>query len=148
MTNDLEIRALRAEDEADWRKLWTAYLEFYESSVPEDVYKSTFARLIDPARTNQCAAIALLDSKAIGLVHWIYHPHNWKIEDVIYLQDLYADPSARGTGVGRALIEHVYNVADHGDTPTVYWMTQEFNTTARLLYDRIASKTVFVQYKR
>lgn len=148
MNTSLTIRPLEQSDEADWRRLWTAYLEFYESSVSEEVYATTFERLLDSANTAQCAALALLDSTPVGLVHWIYHPHNWKIEDVIYLQDLYADPSVRGTGVGRALIEHVYDVADQGETPTVYWMTQEFNATARQLYDRIASKTVFVQYKR
>ena len=148
MNTSLIIRPLEQSDEADWRRLWTAYLEFYESSVSKEVYATTFERLLDPANTAQCAALALLDGTPVGLVHWIYHPHNWKIEDVIYLQDLYADPSVRGTGVGRALIEHVYDVADQGETPTVYWMTQEFNATARQLYDRIASKTVFVQYKR
>ena len=148
MNTSLKIRPLEQNDEAEWRRLWTAYLEFYESTASEDVYATTFERLIDPANTQQSGALALFESRPIGLVHWIYHPHNWKIEDVIYLQDLYADPTVRGTGVGRALIEHVYDVADQGETPTVYWMTQEFNTTARQLYDRIASKTVFVQYKR
>lgn len=148
MTHKIIIRPLIESDEAEWRRLWTAYLEFYQSSVPEEVYQRTFARLIDTENTKQCAALALQGDRPVGLVHWIYHPHNWKLEDVVYLQDLYADPSARGMGVGRALIEHVYAVADQGKTPTVYWMTQEFNTTARQLYDRIASKTVFVQYKR
>jgi len=148
MNTSPKIRPLEQTDEADWRQLWTAYLEFYESSISEDAYATTFERLIDPANTQQCGALALFEDRPIGLVHWIYHPHNWRIEDVIYLQDLYADPSVRGIGVGRALIEHVYDVADQGQTPTVYWMTQEFNTTARQLYDRIASKTVFVQYKR
>ncbi len=148
MNASLIIRPLAQSDEADWRRLWTAYLDFYESSVSEEVYATTFERLLDPANTSQCAALAVLDGVAVGLVHWIYHPHNWKVEDVIYLQDLYADPAVRGTGIGRALIEHVYDVADQGETPTVYWMTQEFNATARQLYDRIASKTVFVQYKR
>lgn len=148
MNNAIKIRPLKQSDEPEWRRLWTAYLEYYESSVEEIVYQTTFARLIDPENTQQCAALTVQNEIPVGLVHWIYHPHNWKVEDVIYLQDLYADPSVRGSGVGRALIEHVYNVADKGDTPTVYWMTQEFNTTARQLYDRIASKTVFVQYKR
>ena len=148
MNTSLTIRPLERSDEAEWRRLWTAYLEYYETTVPEDVYQTTFARLIDPSNTQQCAALAVQGDTPIGLVHWIYHPHNWKVEDVIYLQDLYADPAARGTGVGRALIEHVYDVADQGATPTVYWLTQEFNTTARLLYDRIATLTPFVKYNR
>lgn len=148
MMNDVLIKPLAAEHETDWRRLWTAYLDFYESSVSEEVYQTTFARLIDPARTQQCAALAIASGKPVGLVHWITHPHNWKQEDVVYLQDLYADPAARGTGVGRALIEHVYDRADAAGTPTVYWMTQEFNSEARRLYDRIATLTPFVKYSR
>lgn len=148
MTSDLIIRPLEQSDEAEWRRLWTAYLEFYESTVPEEVYQTTFARLIDPERKQQCAALAVMGGTPVGLVHWIFHPHNWKVEDVVYLQDLYTDPTARGAGVGRALIEHVYKLADQGETPTVYWLTQEYNTTARLLYDRIATLTPFIKYNR
>ncbi|MGH1577276.1 N-acetyltransferase family protein [Planktotalea sp.] len=148
MSNTLSIRPLERSDEAEWRRLWTAYLDYYETSVAEEVYATTFARLIDPSHRQQCAALAVKDGTPVGLVHWISHPHNWKIEDVIYLQDLYADPSVRGSGIGRALIEHVYEIADQGNTPTVYWMTQEFNATARLLYDRIATLSPFIKYGR
>ncbi|CUH83070.1 GNAT family N-acetyltransferase [Thalassovita mediterranea] len=144
----LTIRPLTAADQADWRRLWTAYLDFYESTVPEEVYETTFSRLIDPERTQQHGLIALLDGTPVGLVHYIYHAHNWQIEDSCYLQDLYADPSVRGQGIGRALIEAVYKAADDNGTPKVYWMTQEFNQTARQLYDRIAQLTPFIKYSR
>jgi GNAT superfamily N-acetyltransferase len=81
-------------------------------------------------------------------VHYIYHPHNWKREDVCYLQDLYAVPEYRGQGVGRALIEAVYKTADANGTPAVYWLTQDFNQTARQLYDRVATLTPFIKYTR
>lgn len=144
----LTIRRLEAQDETDWRRLWTGYLEFYETSVTEEVYQTTFARLLDPERPQQNGLLALHDGRAVGLVHYIFHPHNWKIEDVCYLQDLYADPDVRGTGVGRALIEAVYGAADANGTPSVYWMTQDFNATARLLYDRIGQLTPFIKYQR
>ena len=144
----LTIRPLTADDAADWRRLWTAYLEFYETTVPEEVYQTTFARLIDTGNQTQQAHLALHDGRAVGLVHFIFHPHNWKIEDVCYLQDLYADPDVRGTGIGRALIESVYAAADANGTPTVYWTTQDFNATARRLYDRIATLTPFIKYNR
>jgi GNAT superfamily N-acetyltransferase len=135
-------------DYEQWHRLWTGYLTFYETSVPDDVYTTTFARLIDPERKAQNALVAEQDGALIGLVHYIYHPHNWRLEDVCYLQDLYADPEVRGTGVGRKLIEAVYNAADANGTPTVYWLTQDFNTTARQLYDRIATVTPFIKYNR
>ena len=96
----LTIRPLTAADEAEWRRLWTGYLEFYESAVSEEVYQTTFARLLDPAHTERCCFIADLDGRAVGLVHAIWHAHNWRIEDVCYLQDLYADPDVRGKGIG------------------------------------------------
>ncbi|THD76317.1 GNAT family N-acetyltransferase [Thalassobius vesicularis] len=144
----LDIRPLRPEDQADWRRLWTAYLEFYESSVAEEVYQTTFARLLSADHPDQNAFLAVLDGRAVGLVHYITHPHNWRVEDVVYLQDLYADPTVRGQGIGRALIEKVYDFADKNGTPTVYWLTQEFNATARQLYDRIAHVTPFIKYQR
>jgi len=144
----LTIRPLRQDDLAEWRRLWTGYLEFYGTAVPEEVYATTFARLLDPARPAQNALVADLDGRLIGLVHYIYHPHNWRIEDVCYLQDLYVDPAVRGTGAGRALIEAVYAAADRNGTPAVYWLTQDFNTTARQLYDRIARVSPFIRYNR
>lgn len=144
----LTIRPLRQDDLAEWRRLWTGYLEFYGTAVPEEVYATTFARLLDPARPQQNALVAELDGRLIGLVHYIYHPHNWRIEDVCYLQDLYVDPAVRGTGAGRALIEAVYAAADRNGTPAVYWLTQDFNTTARQLYDRIARVSPFIRYNR
>ena len=146
--SDPIIRALEPGDEPHWRALWKAYLAFYKTSVPEEVYATTFKRLCDPAHTTQQALIAVQDGTPVGLVHYIFHPHNWRVEDVCYLQDLYADPSVRGTGIGRALIEAVYEEADAAGCPSVYWMTQDFNETARLLYDRIATLTPFIKYQR
>jgi len=144
----ITIRPLTHDDYDQWHALWTGYLQFYETTVSQDVYHTTFDRLIDPAHTTQNALVADREGTLVGLVHYIYHPHNWRVEDVCYLQDLYADPSVRGTGVGRALIEAVYDAADENGTPTVYWLTQDFNATARQLYDRIANVTPFIKYNR
>ncbi|GAB4271077.1 MAG: GNAT family N-acetyltransferase [Pararhodobacter sp.] len=144
----LTIRPLTQADEAAWRDLWRAYLAFYETTLPDEVYATTFARLLDPAHPRQNGFLAVRGKEPVGLVHFIYHPHNWRIEDVCYLQDLYVSEAARGTGAGRALIEAVYAAADAHGTPSVYWMTQDFNTTARRLYDRIATLTPFIKYQR
>jgi GNAT superfamily N-acetyltransferase len=144
----ITIRPLTRADELRWRELWQAYLEFYKSSVPEAVTATTFARLLDEKRAQQNALVAEQDGRLIGIVHFIYHAHNWRVEDVCYLQDLYVDPTVRGTGAGRALIEAVYAAADANGTPSVYWLTQDFNATARTLYDRVAKLTPFVKYQR
>lgn len=145
---ELIIRPLMPTDEADWRRLWTGYLAYYETSVPEAVYQTTFARLLgsDPQDFN--GLLAVRDGQALGLVHYLFHRHCWKIENVCYLQDLYVTPEARGTGAGRALIEAVYAAADAAGNPAVYWLTQDFNATARQLYDRVAKVTPFIRYNR
>ncbi|MDF2372490.1 MAG: GNAT family N-acetyltransferase [Rhizobiaceae bacterium] len=147
MTGPL-IRPLAKADAVQWRRLWGDYLAFYETSVGEDVYQTTFERLLSGADNEYCALVAEQDGHLTGLVHFLFHRHCWRIENVCYLQDLYADPQVRGTGVGRALIEAVYRRADEAGCPSVYWLTQDFNETARHLYDRVAEKTPFIKYVR
>ena len=144
----LKIRSLLAEDRTDWGQMWSDYLSFYETDVAPEIYETTFARLIDSTNPEQNALVAELDGAAVGIVHYIYHAHNWRAEDVCYLQDLYAKEAVRGQGIGRALIEAVYTAADANGTPSVYWMTQDFNENARLLYDRIGTLTPFIKYSR
>jgi GNAT superfamily N-acetyltransferase len=128
--------------------LWNKYLKFYQSSVENIVYETTFKRLISINHLSQNALVANEGNKLIGLVHFIYHPHNWKVEDVCYLQDLFVLPTLQGTGVGRALIEAVYSEADKNRTSTVYWLAQDSNKKARKLYDNIVSVTSFIKYNR
>lgn len=142
------IRPLARSDHAEWRRLWTAYLEFYEATVPEEVYASTWTRLFDDGKYEPSGYIAEVDGKAVGLVHYIFHRTCWAVADNCYLQDLYADPDVRGTGIGRALIEAVYAKADEAGAANVYWTTQHFNETARKLYDRIGKLTPFIKYQR
>ena len=144
----INIRPLEQSDHAEWRRLWTAYLAFYETTVPEDVYATTWTRLFTDGEFEPNGMLALVDGRPAGLVHYIFHRTCWSAKNNCYLQDLYADPEVRGAGVGRALIEAVYAEADRAGCPSVYWMTQEFNATARLLYDRIARKTPFIKYQR
>ena len=148
MFHTITTRPIEAADASEWRRLWTGYLQFYETTVAEDVYKTTFARLLSAEHPRQNGMLALQGGHPVGLVHYIYHAHNWKVDEVCYLQDLYADPAARGAGVGRKLIEAVYAAADSDGRPSVYWMTQDFNDTARKLYDRIATLTPFIKYAR
>ncbi|MCF6315944.1 MAG: GNAT family N-acetyltransferase [Marinosulfonomonas sp.] len=145
---DLIIRPLTAQDEAEWRSLWCAYLEYYETSVPEEIYVSTFARLLGDDTQDFSGLVAELDGKLVGLTHYLFHRHAWKIENTCYLQDLFADPDVRGRGVGRALINGVYVAADTAGAPAVYWLTQDFNKAGRMLYDKVAVLTPFIKYQR
>ncbi len=142
------IRPLRRDDHVAWRALWTAYLTFYDSTLPDAIYESTFARLLGDDPQDYSCLIAEQNGAPVGLAHYLFHRHCWRIENVCYLQDLYADPAVRGTGVGRKLIEAVYAAADVAGAPAVYWMTQNGNHTARQLYDRVGRLTDFIKYQR
>ena len=146
--NEISIRPLRIEDEAPWRELWRAYLEFYETTRSEEVYRTTFARLLSASPGEFRAVVAEREGRLTGLAHYLFHRRCWSIENVVYLQDLYVAPEARGTGTGRALIEAVYRAADAAGCSSVYWLTQDFNTRARRLYDQVAELTPFIRYQR
>lgn len=142
------VRPLIASDEAQWRALWTGYLDYYETSVPEAVYVSSFKRMLSGENCEFHGMVAELDGKLVGLVHYLFHRHGWKVENVCYLQDLYTDPTVRGKSIGRALIEATYKAADEAGSPAVYWLTQDFNEAGRRLYDRVGQLTPFIKYTR
>jgi GNAT superfamily N-acetyltransferase len=142
----IDIRPPEQADHAEWRRLWTAYLTFYKTAVPEEVYATTWKRLFTQGEFEPRGLIALIDGRAVGLVHYLYHRTCWTEANNCYLQDLFADPDIRGKGVGAALIEAVQQEAAKAGITNVYWMTHETNATARRLYDRVASLTGFVKY--
>ena len=144
--SQMQIRPLRESDYIEWRRLWTAYLEFYRAAVPEEVYATTWRRLFDAGEFEPKGCLALLDGRPVGLVHYLYHRSCWSTVNNCYLQDLFADPEVRGTGIGSALIEAVHAEAGRVGVTNVYWMTHETNEVARRLYDRVATRTGFIEY--
>ena len=143
-----ELRKLNKDDYDRWKILWSTYLDFYNSTVKELVYETTFKRLVSNDNKAQNAIVACKNTEMIGLVHFIFHPDNWNIEDDCYLQDLFVAETARGGGIGRSLIEAVYVEADERGSPSVYWLTEESNKQARELYDKVARATSFIEYSR
>jgi GNAT superfamily N-acetyltransferase len=140
------VRPLEQNDHANWRRLWTAYLEFYSTKVSEDVYATTWKRLFTEGEFEPKGFIALVDGKPVGLTHYLYHRTCWSPVNNCYLQDLFAAPEVRGKGVGRALITAVHEAAGSLGVSNVYWMTHETNATARKLYDSVARRTGFIEY--
>ena len=145
--SQIDIRQVTAADHAAWLPLWQAYLKFYNTELPDAVSQSTWQRLIDASEPTH-SALAWQDGKAVGMVNFIYHRSNWSIENSCYLQDLLVDPSQRGTGVGRKLIEFVYVTAKADGCCKVHWLTHETNATAIQLYERIAERPGFIQFRK
>jgi ribosomal protein S18 acetylase RimI-like enzyme len=143
------IREFVEADRAEWSRLWAGYLRFYETHVPESVSEVTWRRLRDPEGPIRGYCAARTDGGGLlGIVHYLFHPVTWSAGPRCYLEDLYVDPGVRGSGAGRALIEAVYRAADTRGADQVYWLTAETNVAARRLYDRVATKTPFIKYRR
>ncbi len=138
------VRPLAPGDREQWQPLWDGYNHFYERELPAKISQTTWARFFDSDHP-VFAAVAERDGKLVGLVHFLYHRSTTMIEDVCYLQDLFTAPEARGAGVGRKLIEHVYERAATDSLSRVYWQTHEANP-ARGLYDQVATVTAFRRY--
>ncbi len=143
----IQVRAVVAADHDAWLPLWRGYQAFYRVDIPDAVSAVTWARFLDPAQP-MWAALAFEGERAVGMVHWLTHRSCWTVEDNCYLQDLFAAPDTRGRGIGRALVEHVYAAARAMNCARVYWLTHETNANAMLLYDRIAEKSGFLQYRK
>lgn len=141
------IRLARPDDFEQWLPLWQGYQLFYKTSIPEDITLSTWHRFHDASEPMHCA-VAEIEGRLVGMVHYIYHRSCWTAGDYCYLQDLFSATDRRGVGIGRALIEHVYAAAKASQASRVWWLTHESNQQAMLLYDRIADKSGFVQYRK
>lgn len=143
----VRVRPLRTDDRAEWTQLWRGYLDFYKTELADAQYALTWQRIHDPAEP-QFGYVAEVGSSVEGLVHIIFHRSGWTDAASCYLQDLYVNPQTRGTQVGKAMIDHAFRVAQAAGSAGIYWLTHETNTYAMRLYDRVAIKTGFVQYRK
>jgi GNAT superfamily N-acetyltransferase len=149
MSGQLIIRPLAPQDHAGWRPLWDGYNAFYGRSgptaLPESITQVTWERFFDPAEPVH-ALVAEASGRIVGLAHTIFHRSTTRLHDVCYLQDLFTAPDMRGLGVGRQLIEGVYDQARAAGSSRVYWQTHASNAAGRALYDRMARHLGFIVY--
>ena len=147
MTETL-ITPLRPEDKPRWVELWRGYLDFYETSLPPEIYERTWQRLIATESPIRGLGARLGGDKAplVGIVHYLFHAHAWSTREVCYLQDLFVDAAARRHGCGARLFEAVAAIARERQCLRLYWTTKEDNATARSLYDRLARFNGFIRY--
>jgi len=142
------VRALLHEDRPVWDVHWQGYLTFYRHDLAEDVTDDVFARLISGAPEFTGLGVADSDGRLVGFAHYVLHPSTWTKGLYCYLEDLYVDPSVRGGGAARSLIEELYRRADANGWTRVYWNTEHHNTRARTLYDQVATLTDKIIYER
>ena len=151
MSDNLTVRFVQRSDFDKWLPLWDGYNAFYGRSGPTalapEITKVTWQRFFD-AYEPVHALVAERDGELLGLTHYLFHRSTTMIEPNCYLQDLFTNPAARVRGVGRALINGVYDQAKSAGYSRVYWQTHETNHTAMQLYDKVAEHSGFVVYRK
>ncbi len=145
--SDLLVRPLRPDERAAWEPFWHGYLTFYETMVAPEVTDTAWRRMHDPSEP-MFGLGAYLDGSLSGIVHYLFHRSFWTVGDYCYLQDLFVPEAARGKGVGRALIRAVEQAAQAAGASRVHWLTKDDNHTARALYDTLADRSGFIQYRK
>ncbi|MER8016861.1 GNAT family N-acetyltransferase [Streptomyces griseoluteus] len=139
----ISVGSLCEDDRAAWEVLARGYKAYYRTTVPDEKYEETWQRL--RRRTEFHGLGAWSNGKLVGIAHYLFHRTFW-MEDSCYLQDLFVDEAARGRGVARTLIEQVAEASRERGASRLYWTTKEDNTTARALYDKVASCKGFIRY--
>ncbi|MFL5536388.1 MAG: GNAT family N-acetyltransferase [Gemmatimonadales bacterium] len=149
VADSIVIRPIQRADFTEWLPLWDGYNAFYGRSgataLPLEITEATWRRFFEPAEP-VFALVADDQGKLVGLTHYLFHRSTTRIELTCHLQDLFTDPARRGRGIGRALIQSVYEQARAAGIRRVYWQTQESNTAGRLLYDKVAKHEGFIVY--
>jgi GNAT superfamily N-acetyltransferase len=144
--SDFRVRAIERPDRGQWEPLWRAYLDFYRAQWSDEVAEATFMRIFDPLEPVH-ALVAERGGELIGFTHYLFQRSTWLMNSQCYLQDLYVGEATRGGGVGRALIAAVVAAAKEEGAARVFWNTHETNAVARRLYDKVAERTGFIQYR-
>lgn len=151
MPRHVIVRSVVPEDFSRWKVLWDGYNAFYgregPTALPLETTQITWSRFFDSYEPVH-ALVAEESGRLIGLAHYLFHRTTIQISPTCYLQDLFTAEAARGRGVGRSLIEAVYEKAAAAGTKRVYWQTQETNTIAMGLYDKVAERSGFVVYRK
>ena len=140
------VRNLTIEDSDDWHRLWDGYCAFYETDMPAEVTSTTWKRLTNPDEPTFFGLVAEHDGEVIGIANCILHGTTWAVSQRCYLNDLFVDPAARGSGAGKALIEHIRQLGAENGWDKIHWLTAETNAKARRLYDQFAPASGFIQY--
>ena len=143
---EFEIRPLLLTDKERWLELWEGYLAFYSHPLTSEQNELTWSRIHDP-HFNLYGLVAKIDGAVVGFTHYLFTPSSWAMNQYCYLEDLYVDPTVRGVGAGRSLIDAVIAVARAKFSEQVYWTTREGNNRARVLYDSYLPASDFVQYR-
>jgi GNAT superfamily N-acetyltransferase len=143
------IRGIERADYEQWRPLWDGYNAFYGRSgptaLPDEITLKTWDRFFDAAEPVH--ALVAEDSGPGDRAYTLsLPPKHYATARRLLSAGLFTAEEMRGRGIGRQLIEAVYEAARKAGSSRVYWQTQATNQAGRALYDKVARHLGFIVY--
>jgi len=77
---------------------------------------------------------------AIGYAVYFYNYSTWLGRNGIYLEDLYVSPDRRGSGAGKALLQHIARIAVAEGCGRFEWSVLDWNEPAIQFYQAAGAK--------
>lgn len=142
----IRVEELNTTHQKEWELLWQDYLHFYNEALPDEITQATWEKMLDE-QEKMYGLVAYHNNKMIGFVNYIFHRSTWAKGYYCYLEDLFVAEDARRKGIAKALIYAVREKAKQNNCERLYWVTGESNPNAQMLYNKIAEKTEYFQYR-
>ena len=143
MSQPTTVRPVRPDDKRAWRRLYRGYAKYYGIEDPDlDIVWSW----LNDSRHVLRGLIAIRDRRAIGLAHYRAVPRPLNGSVAGYLDDLFVEPAARGTGAANALMDALQHIAASHRWTEVRWITRGDNARARAFYEKYAEATDLITY--
>lgn len=141
----MDIRQPQAADFANWAKLYAGYAAFYGVTQTDAMRARVWSWLQDSGHTVQ-GLVAEEGGQLIGLAHFRPFSRPLSASTGGFLDDLFVDTAARGSGAAAALIAGVKAEGQMQGWTVIRWITADDNYRARTLYDRVAERSKWVTY--
>ncbi|MFO1036381.1 MAG: GNAT family N-acetyltransferase [Geminicoccaceae bacterium] len=130
----------------DWNRLYAGYAEFYRVTQTQEMRDTVWGWLMDPAAEVKGLVAEDAAGKAIGLAHYRPFARPLRAAWGGFLDDLFVDPSLRGKRIADALIGRVAEIGRERGWTVIRWITADDNYRGRGVYDRLATRTMWVTY--
>jgi ribosomal protein S18 acetylase RimI-like enzyme len=130
-----EIRTAGPEDVETVTALLAAFRDWWDSDTPSDeTFRTTAAKLLEDPNT------VFLLAGTDGLAQLRFRLSAWTGTEDCWLEDVYVRDSARGTGLGKALVQTAIDRARERGCKRIELDVNETNTGAIGLYSSLGFK--------